>query len=446
MRSDRIKEGIQRAPHRALLFATGLTREELSRPLVGIANSFNEIVPGHVHLRSIAEAVKAGVRSAGGTPMEFNVIGICDGIAMGHAGMRYSLPSRELIADSVEAVTIAHAFDGLVLVPNCDKIVPGMLIAAARLDLPTIVVSGGPMLAGHHRGRTIDLNTMFEAVAARHEGRIDDKTLSDLERAACPGCGSCSGLFTANTLNCLSEALGIALPGNGTIPAVAADRVRLAKEAGERVMALIEGRTTARDVLTERAFENAIALDMAIGGSTNTVLHLPAIAHAAGLSLPLETFDRISRRTPCLVKMSPSGPYHMEDLDAAGGVFAVLRRLLENGCIHGDEMTVSGRSIAELAAEAATDRAVTNSIIRSVASPVSEGGGSASSVGTSPRREPWSRRRLSGKRCGTTPGRRVSSTEKRTRCKHSSTARSSRETLSSSATRARGVAPGCGRC
>jgi dihydroxy-acid dehydratase len=349
MRSDRVKKGVERAPHRSLFYASGLTQEELARPLIGVANAFNEIIPGHVHLRSIAEAVKAGIRAAGGTPLEFGTIGICDGIAMGHAGMRYSLPSRELVADSVEAMAEAHALDGLVLVPNCDKIVPGMLMAAARIDLPSLLVSGGPMLAGHLGDRNLDLKVMFEAVGAHQAGTIDDDRLRELEAAACPGCGSCAGLFTANTMNCLAEALGIALPGNGTIPAVSAARIRLAKEAGSRIVKLVEEGTTARSFLTTEAFENAIATDMAIGGSTNTVLHLPAIAHSAGVSLPLETFERVSRRTPCLVSLSPSGSHYMEDLDRAGGIPAVLRELLEVNGLHPDAPTVAGRSLGEIA-------------------------------------------------------------------------------------------------
>jgi len=373
MRSDRVKCGAERAPHRSLFYAGGLTKEELARPLIGIANSFNEVVPGHVHLRAVADAVKAGVRLAGGTPLEFNVIGICDGIAMGHSGMRFSLPSRELIADSVEAMTQAHGFDGLVLIPNCDKIVPGMLIAAARLDLPTIVVSGGPMLAGHHGGDAIDLKTMFEAVGEHRAGRIDDATLEELERSACPGCGSCAGLFTANTMNCLCEALGVALPGNGTIPAVSAARLRLAKEAGMRLMELMKELVVTRDILTRAAFENAIAVDAAIGGSTNTVLHLPAIARAAKVPLPLELFDRISRRTPYLAKLSPSGPHHMEDLDRAGGIAAVMGELLRAGCMDGSARTVAGRSIAEIGRERAEADAQ-SPIIHPVESPAMPSG------------------------------------------------------------------------
>ena len=350
MRSDRVKQGIEQAAHRSLFYATGLTPEELARPLIGIANAFNEIVPGHAHLDKIAAAVKAGIRSAGGTPLEFNTIGICDGIAMGHEGMRYALPSREIIADSVEAMASAHKLDGLVLVPNCDKIVPGMLMAAARLDIPVILVSGGPMMAGRHQGEAIDVKTMFEAAGAVRAGKLAEDELGELELAACPGCGSCAGLFTANTMNCLAEALGMALPGNGTIPAVSAARLRLAKRAGGAILRLIETDTTARQILTQAAFDNAIAVDMAIGGSTNTALHLPAIAHEAGISLTLDRFDEISRRTPSLVKLSPSGPYHLQDLGEAGGVSAVMGELIKADLIDGRASTVSGQSIADVVA------------------------------------------------------------------------------------------------
>jgi dihydroxy-acid dehydratase len=352
MRSDRVKKGIEQAAHRSLFYATGLTPEELARPLIGIANAFNEIVPGHAHLDKIAAAVKAGIRSAGGTPLEFNTIGICDGIAMGHEGMRYALPSREIIADSVEAMASAHRLDGLVLVPNCDKIVPGMLMAAARLDIPVVLVSGGPMLAGRHRGEAIDVKTMFEAAGAVRAGKLAEGDLCELELAACPGCGSCAGLFTANTMNCLAEALGMALPGNGTIPAVSAARLRLAKRAGGAILRLIETETTARQILTQAAFDNAIAVDMAIGGSTNTALHLPAIAHEAGISLTLDRFDEISRRTPSLVKLSPSGPYHLQDLGEAGGVSAVMGELMKADLIDGRARTVAGQSIADVVADA----------------------------------------------------------------------------------------------
>jgi dihydroxy-acid dehydratase len=352
MRSDRVKQGIEQAAHRSLFYATGLTPEELARPLIGIANAFNEIVPGHAHLDKIAAAVKAGIRNAGGTPLEFNTIGICDGIAMGHEGMRYALPSREIIADSVEAMASAHKLDGLVLVPNCDKIVPGMLMAAARLDIPVILVSGGPMLAGRHQGEAIDVKTMFEAAGAVRAGKLAEDDLCELELAACPGCGSCAGLFTANTMNCLAEALGMALPGNGTIPAVSAARLRLAKRAGTAILRLIETETTARQILTQAAFDNAIAVDMAIGGSTNTALHLPAIAHEVGISLTLDRFDEISRRTPSLVKLSPSGPYHLQDLGEAGGVSAVMNELLKADLMDGCVPTVSGCSLADVVEKA----------------------------------------------------------------------------------------------
>jgi len=347
MRSDSVKRGFERAPHRSLFYATGLTPEELERPLIGVVNSYNEIVPGHVHLDKIGAAVKAGVRIAGGTPLEFNTIGVCDGIAMGHPGMCYSLPSRELIADSVEVMVMAHRFDGLVFIPNCDKIVPGMLMAAARLNVPAIFVSGGPMMAGRHQGQNVDVKTMFEAVGEVQAGRMSAEELETLELAACPGCGSCAGLFTANSMNCLTEALGMGLPGNGTIPAVTGARLRLAKRAGMQVMNLVRDAVCPRDIMTEAAFENAIAVDMAIGGSTNTVLHLPAIARDAGVSLPLEKFDALNGRTPYLVKLSPSGPHHMQDLDEAGGIPAVMAELLRHDALRGEVQTVTGRTVAE---------------------------------------------------------------------------------------------------
>ena len=373
MRSDLVKRGFERAPHRSLFYATGLTPEELDRPLIGVANSYNDIVPGHVHLDQVGKAVKAGVRIAGGTPLEFNVIGVCDGIAMGHPGMRHSLPSRELIADSVEVMAMAHGLDGLVLIPNCDKIVPGMLMAAARLDIPAIVVSGGPMMAGYYQGRDVDLNSVFEAVGEYKAGRMSEETLGELERNACPGCGSCSGLFTANTMNCLTEALGMGLPGNGTIPAVTGARLRLAKQAGMQILRLVRDGVLPRDIMTGAAFENGIAVDMAIGGSTNTVLHLPAIAHEAGVPLPLERFDAASRRTPYLVKLSPSGPHHMQDLDLAGGVPAVMAELLRHDRLHGDVPTVTGRTVAENLGEA---RRLTD-VIRPAEAPYRPDGGIA---------------------------------------------------------------------
>ena len=373
MRSDSAKKGFERAPHRSLFYATGLTPEELDRPLIGVVNSFNEIVPGHVHLNKIAQAVKAGVRTAGGTPLEFNVIGVCDGIAMGHAGMNYSLPSRELIADSVESMVLGHAFDGLVFIPNCDKIIPGMLMAAGRLNIPAIFVSGGPMMAGRYGGEDVDLKTVFEAVGQYKVGAIDYGELEALEMVACPGCGSCAGMFTANTMNCLTEALGMGLPGNGTIPAVTGARLRLAKRAGMQVMDLVEANLCPRDVMTEAAFENAIAVDMALGGSTNTVLHLPAVAHDAGVKLSLDTFNAISKRTPYLIKLSPTGAHHIQDLDEAGGVPAVMAELNGKGIIHGDLPTVTGKTVAENIARA---RRRTN-VLRSADDPYSAEGGLA---------------------------------------------------------------------
>jgi len=379
MRSDRAKQGLERAPHRSLFFATGLTPEELDRPLIGVVNSHNDFVPGHVHLDRIEEAVKAGVRMAGGTPLAFHTIAVCDGIAMGHPGMYFSLPSRELIADSVEVMAMAHPFDGLVFIPNCDKIVPGMLMAAARLNIPAIFVSGGPMMAGRHRGEDVDVKTMFEAVGQAKDGQMSDEELAALELAACPGCGSCAGLFTANTMNCLTEALGMGLPGNGTIPAVTGARLRLAKRAGMQVMHLVEEGVRPRDVMTGTAFENAIAVDMAIGGSTNTVLHLPAVANAANVSLALNTFDEVSRRTPYLVKLSPSGPHHMQDLHEAGGIPAVMAELDRHGLLEGGARTVTGGTVTDHL-EGVPRVGVSGSstsVIRSVENPHSSSGGIA---------------------------------------------------------------------
>lgn len=346
MPSSRIKDGIEKAPHRSLLKALGMTDWERDRPLVGVVNSQNEVVPGHIHLDQIAEAVKAGIRANGGTPIEFPTIAVCDGIAMNHEGMHYSLASRELIADSIEVMAKAHAFDALVLITNCDKIVPGMLMAAARLNLPALIISGGPMLAGRLNGRNIDLNSVFEGVGACLANKITAEELAELEEEACPGCGSCSGMFTANTMNCLSEALGLALPGNGTIPAVSAARIRLAKDAGRQVMELLKNNIRPRDILTEKAFINALAVDMALGGSTNTVLHLPAIAHEAGFRLDLDLVDRVSRTTPNLCKLRPAGPYHIQDLHEAGGIPAVMKELLDHGLLHGDALTVTGRTVS----------------------------------------------------------------------------------------------------
>lgn len=327
MGSDVIKKGIERAGHRALLHALGCTRRDFSLPFVGVINSYSEIVPGHVHLRSISEAVKDGIREKGGVPFEVETIAVCDGIAMGHAGMRFSLPSRELIADSVETVVSAHAFDALVCIPNCDKVIPGMLMAAVRLNLPAVFVSGGPMYAGHHGGDTVDLNSVFMAVGKVAKGEMTEGQLADLEQVACPGCGSCAGMFTANTMNCLSEALGMALAGNGTIPAATAQRVQLARGAGQRVMELLSANLRPRDIITADAIRNAFVVDMALGGSTNSVLHLMAIAAEAGVEFSLAEVNAISARVPYLAKLAPAGAYHVEDLDAAGGIPAVMSRL-----------------------------------------------------------------------------------------------------------------------
>ena len=350
MKSDAVRKGIDRAPHRSLFKAMGYTDEELRRPLVGIANSANEIIPGHIHLDKLVEAVKAGIYMAGGVPIEFGGIGVCDGIAMNHEGMKYSLASRELIADSVEVMAKAHAFDALVLVPNCDKIIPGMLMAAARLNIPAIILSGGPMLAGRHPSnpeQKIDIISVFEAVGAVHSGKMSEQELCMIEDQACPTCGSCAGMFTANSMNCLSEAIGMALPGNGTIPAVMAARLRLAKASGIKIMTLLEKKITPRKIMTEKAFANALAVDMALGCSTNTVLHLSAIAKETGLTLSLERVNEISRKTPNLCSLSPAGKDHIEDLDRAGGIPAVIRELSRAGLIHQDCMTVTTKSVGQ---------------------------------------------------------------------------------------------------
>lgn len=343
MRSDIVKKGSTRAAHRALFHAMGYTDEDLQKPLIGVVNAFNEIIPGHIHLRQIAEAVKLGIAAAGGTPIEFPAIGICDGIAMGHGGMRYPLASRELICDSIEAVTNGHAFDGLVMIPNCDKIVPGMLMAAGRVNIPTVVVSGGPMLAGRYEGQDISVSTVFEAAGKFESGQITKEELHHMENSACPGCGSCSGLFTANTMNCMTEVLGLGLPGNGTVPAAYfGARHMLAKQAGSVILDMVKKDIKPRDIMTREAFENAIAVDMAIGGSTNTVLHLPAIAHEAGVELPLSLFDEISKKAAYITKLSPGGTYHMQDLGEAGGISAVMKELTKLDLIHTDAVTVTG--------------------------------------------------------------------------------------------------------
>ncbi len=356
MKSDDVKTGIERAPHRALFKSMGYTDEEIKRPLIGIANSANSIIPGHIQLDTIVAAVKTGVSMAGGMPVEFGTIGVCDGIAMNHAGMKYSLASRELIADSIEVMATAHAFDALVLVPNCDKIVPGMLMAAARLDIPAIVISGGPMLAGDHprkpAGNKIDLITVFEAVGAVRSGSMTEAELGEIEDAACPTCGSCAGMFTANSMNCLTEAIGIALPGNGTIPAVMAARTRLAKKTGMQIMQLLENNITPSMIFTPQAFENALAVDMALGCSTNTVLHLTALAAEAGVPFDLDMINRVSEKTPHLCSMSPGGNHHIQDLNRAGGIGGVIKTLAESGRINGNCLTVTGKTVAENTAAA----------------------------------------------------------------------------------------------
>ena len=344
MRSQKMTFGLEKAPHRSLLYALGLTREEMKRPLIGVVNAANEVVPGHLHLGKIAEAVKAGIRMAGGTPMEFPAIAVCDGLAMNHEGMRFSLTSREVITDSIEIMATAHPFDALVFIPNCDKIVPGMLMAMMRLNLPSIIMSGGPMLAGRNN---TDLISVFEGVGAVRNGTMTEEELEDLTENACPGCGSCSGMYTANTMNCLCEAMGVALPGNGTTPAVSAARIRLAKQAGMQVMELLEKNIRPRDIVTEQSVHNAVAADMALGGSTNTTLHLPAVFGEAELSLSLDIFDDISRKTPNICKLSPAGTQHIEDLHRAGGIPAVMGALLDKGLVHGEALTVTGKTVAE---------------------------------------------------------------------------------------------------
>lgn len=374
MRSDRVKEGIERAPHRSLFKAMGFTDEEIKNPLIGIVNSHNEIMPGHIHLDKIAEAVKAGVRMSGGTPVEFSTIGICDGIAMGHIGMKYSLASRELIADSIESVAIAHGFDAMVMIPNCDKVVPGMLMAAARVNIPTVVVSGGPMMAGRVNNKYISLSNVFEAVGSVKSGKMTETQLYEYEEKACPGCGSCAGMYTANSMNCLTEALGMGLPGNGTIPAVYAERIRLAKKAGMAVMELLEKNICPRDIMVKKAFENALTVDMALGCSTNSMLHLPAIAHEAEVLLNLDITNSISQKTPNLCKLAPAGHHHIEDLYFAGGIQAVMKELTKKGLLHLDLLTVTGKNIGENISGASN---LDQEVIRPVEDPYSYTGGIA---------------------------------------------------------------------
>ena len=352
MISDQIKTGVDRAPHRSLLYALGLTEEELSRPLIAVVSAQSDIIPGHVHLDKIAEAVKAGVYAAGGTPVVVPAIGVCDGIVMGHKGMHYSLASRELIADSVETLLTAHCFDGAVLIPNCDKIVPGMLMGAIRVNIPALVCSGGPMLAGHVGGKKTSLSQMFEAVGAYQAGKLDDAGLRKCEQSSCPSCGSCSGMFTANSMNCLCEALGMALPGNGSIPAPVSARIQFAKHSGMKVMELVEKNIRPRDIVTAEAFHNAITVDMALGCSTNTSLHIPAIAHEAGLTIDLKQFNEISEKTPNLCHLAPAGEHFMEELDEAGGVSAVMKELADAGLLHTELPTVTGYTVGEKIAHA----------------------------------------------------------------------------------------------
>ncbi len=373
MRSDIMKKGIERAPHRSLFKASGFTDAELQRPSIGIACSTTDIVPGHVHLNRILEGVQAGIRMAGGTPMTFHTIAVDDGIAMGHAGMKYSLSSREVIADSVEIMAMAHPFDGLVLVASCDKILPGMLMAAMRLNIPAILVSGGPMLAGYYKGESKDLISVFEGIGAVKSGKMSERELLEMEDVACAGCGSCAGMFTANSMNCLSETLGMSLPGNGTIPAVMAARTRLAKQTGMKILELVEKQIKPRDIATKAAFRNAIAVDMAIGCSTNTVLHLPAIAHEAKVDLTLDDFDELSKKTPLLCKMSPGGKHHLEDLDQAGGMSALIKEVSKiKGILDLTTITVTGKTLGDNIQDAHTIRP---EVIRSVESPYDTSGG-----------------------------------------------------------------------
>ncbi|MBW2574653.1 MAG: dihydroxy-acid dehydratase [Deltaproteobacteria bacterium] len=378
MKSDLAKKGVERAPHRSLFKAMGYTDDEIKKPLIGIANSANAVIPGHINLDKIAEAVKAGVYMAGGTPVEFGVIGVCDGIAMNHEGMKYSLASRELIADSIEVMATAHAFDAMVMVTNCDKIVPGMLMAAVRLNLPAIVISGGPMLAGEHPEKTcsdkIDLVTVFESVGAVLSGNMTEEELTRIEDAACPTCGSCAGMFTANSMNCLTEAIGMGLPGNGTIPAVMSSRIRLAKEAGKQIMHLLEKNITPTSIMTDKAFKNALAVDMALGCSTNTVLHLAAIAREANVPMDLNQFNEISKATPHLCSLSPGGIHHLEDLNRAGGIPAVMNELARAGLIDNTCLTVTGNTVED---NIKNESILDDDVIRSTDDPYHREGGLA---------------------------------------------------------------------
>ncbi len=374
MRSDSVTKGMQQAPHRSLFNALGLTEEELNRPLVGIVSSYNEIVPGHMNLDKIVAAVKTGVAMAGGTPIVFPAIAVCDGIAMGHVGMKYSLVTRDLIADSTEAMAMAHAFDALVMVPNCDKNVPGLLMAAARLNIPTVFVSGGPMLAGHVKGQKRSLSSMFEAVGSHAAGTMTEEEVKEFENKVCPTCGSCSGMYTANSMNCLTEVLGMGLKGNGTIPAVYSERIKLAKHAGMQVMEMLKNNIRPRDIMTKEAFMNALTMDMALGCSTNSMLHLPAIAHEAGVELNMEIANQISEKTPNLCHLAPAGPTYMEDLNEAGGIYAVMKEISKKGLLHLDCITVTGKTVGENIADAVNRNP---EVIRTIDNPYSETGGIA---------------------------------------------------------------------
>lgn len=374
MNSDSVKRGLQRAPHRSLLYANGFADWEIERPWVGVVNAYNSIVPGHNHLNKLVEAVKIGVYSAGGFAIDFPTIGVCDGIAMNHSGMKYSLPSRELVKDTIETMTMAHGFDALVMVTNCDKIIPGMAMSALELNIPTVVLSGGPMLPGNYKGKRSDLSTIFEGVGKSMAGLMSPEDMAEMERSVCPTCGSCAGMFTANTMNCVMEALGLALPGNGTIPAVYSDRVRLAKEAGRAIMLLIEKNIRPRDIVTKEAVDNALAVDVALGGSTNTCLHIPAIAHSAGFDIPLSHIDEISRKTPHLCSMSPGGKYFIADLHQAGGIPALMNRLASANLISTGQMTATGATVAQNIEKA---HVRDEEIIRPIDDPVHKEGGLA---------------------------------------------------------------------
>ena len=374
MRSDAVKKGMQQAPHRSLFNALGFTEEEMNRPLVGIVSSYNEIVPGHMNLDKIVQAVKMGVAMAGGTPIMFPAIAVCDGIAMGHTGMKYSLVTRDLIADSTEAMAMAHQFDALVMVPNCDKNVPGLLMAAARVNVPTVFVSGGPMLAGHVKGQKRSLSSMFEAVGSYAAGTMTEEDVKEFENKVCPTCGSCSGMYTANSMNCLTEVLGMGLQGNGTIPAVYSERIKLAKKAGMKVMEMLEKNIRPRDIMTEKAFMNALTVDMALGCSTNSMLHLPAIAHEAGVELNVDIANEVSARTPNLCHLAPAGPTYMEDLNEAGGVYAVMNELSKKNLLNLDCMTVTGKTVGENIKNCINKNP---EVIRTIDNPYSQTGGIA---------------------------------------------------------------------